>query len=171
MLVGWAINSSMIILAAVTFYQNGIKVDELQQAENLLRPLLGGNASIVFAVALLFSGIASSITSAMAGGTISAGFFSEPYNPKDIHTRMGVLVSLCSALVIIFMLGNPFKGLIISQMLLSIQLPITVFSQIYLTSSKKVMGAYKNGLLTRFMLVVTGMILLYFNIRLFISIL
>ncbi len=169
MLVGWAINSSMIILAAVTFYQKGIKVEELQQAESLLRPLLGGNAAIVFAIALLFAGIASSITSGMAGGTISSGFFSEPYNPADIHSKIGILVSLCSALLIIFILGNPFKGLIISQMLLSIQLPITVFSQIYLTSSEKVMGGYKNGLSTRILLLLTGLTLLYFNIRLFIS--
>ena len=169
MLVGWAINSSMIILAAVTFYQKGIKVEELQQAESLLRPLLGGNAAIVFAIALLFAGIASSITSGMAGGTISSGFFSEPYNPADIHSKIGILVSLCSALLIIFILGNPFKGLIISQMLLSIQLPITVFSQIYLTSSEKVMGGYKNGLSTRILLGLTGITLLYFNIRLFVS--
>lgn len=169
MLVGWAINSSMIILAAVTFYKNGIKVEELQQAENLLRPLLGSNASVVFAVALLFSGVASSITSGMAGGTISSGFFSEPYNPRDIHSKIGILLSLCMALLIIFILGNPFKGLIISQMLLSIQLPITVFSQIYLTSSEKVMGKYKNELSTRVLLAVTGLTLLYFNLRLFIS--
>ncbi len=169
MMVGWAINSSMIILAAVAFYQKGIKVEELQQAENLLRPLLGGNASMIFAIALLFSGIASSITSGMAGGTISAGFFSEPYNPADIHSKLGIFVSLCAALVIIFIMGNPFKGLIVSQMLLSIQLPITVISQIYLTSSEKVMGGYKNGLSTKILLTATGFTLLYFNIRLFMS--
>jgi manganese transport protein len=59
MIIGWAINSAMIILAAATFFKNGMKVDELQQAEKLLEPLLGTNASVIFAVALLFAGIAS----------------------------------------------------------------------------------------------------------------
>ena len=56
MIIGWAINSAMIILAAATFFQDGHKVDELQQAKSLLEPLLGSNASVVFAVALLFAG-------------------------------------------------------------------------------------------------------------------
>ena len=75
MIIGWAINSAMIILAAATFFKNNMKVDELQQAESLLRPLLGTNASVVFAIALLFAGVASSITSAMAGGSIVSGMF------------------------------------------------------------------------------------------------
>ena len=57
MIIGWAINSAMIILAAATFFNNNIKVDELQQANSILKPLLGNNASVVFAVALLFSGL------------------------------------------------------------------------------------------------------------------
>ena len=67
MIIGWAINSAMIILAAATFFKTGQKADELQQAEKLLVPLLGTNATVVFAVALLFAGVASSITSGMAG--------------------------------------------------------------------------------------------------------
>jgi manganese transport protein len=84
MIIGWAINSAMIILAAATFFKNGIKADELEQSERLLQPLLGSNATVVFAIALLFSGIASSITSAMAGGSIFSGIFKEPY---DITTQ------------------------------------------------------------------------------------
>ena len=62
MLIGWAINSAMIILAATTFFTHGVKVGELQQAQSMLGPLLGNNAGVVFAIALLFAGIASSIT-------------------------------------------------------------------------------------------------------------
>jgi manganese transport protein len=98
MFVGWAINSAIIILAAAAFFNNNIKVTELQQAESILRPLLGGNASVVFAVALLLSGVASSITSAMAGGSIVSGMYSEPYDIRDSHTRTGVLISLIGAL-------------------------------------------------------------------------
>lgn len=140
MIVGWAINSAMIILAASVFFQNNVKVNELQQAQNLLHPLLGKNSSIVFAAALLFSGISSSITSAIAGGSIMSGMYKEPYNLRDNHTRTGVLISLIGALVLIFLIGDPFKGLILSQVFLSIQLPFTALAQIYLTSSKKSNG-------------------------------
>ena len=145
MVIGWAINSAMIILAATTFFRHNIKVDELQQAQGLLTPLLGGNASVVFAIALLFSGVASTITSAMAGGSIFSGMYGEPYDIKDNHTSTGVLISLAGALILIFFIVDPFRGLLLSQVFLSIQLPFTVFLQIYLTSSKKVMGKYANS--------------------------
>ena len=166
MIIGWAINSAMIILAATTFFSNKIKVDELEQAESLLRPLLGSNASLVFAIALLFSGIASAITSAMAGGSIFSGMYREPYDIKDNHTRTGILISLVGALVIIFFIGDPFKGLILSQVFLSIQLPFTVFIQIWLTSSKKVMGKYANGWFLNTILLLIASIVTYLNIRL-----
>jgi manganese transport protein len=158
MIIGWAINSAMIIMAAATFFKHGTKVYELQQAKSLLDPLFGTNASsasVFFAVALLFSGIASSITSAMAGGSIFSGMFKEPYNIKDSHSRIGILISLLGALLIVFFIGDPFRGLILSQVFLSIQLPFTVIIQIYLTSSKKVMGKYANS---RFLIVILSVI-------------
>lgn len=144
MLVGWAINSAMILLAASTFFTRGEHVDDLAQANAMLAPLLGNNASNIFALALLLAGISSTITSGMAAGSIFSGLFSESYNAKDPHSIVGVVLSLGLALLIIFFIGNPFKGLIISQMVLSIQLPFTVFLQVSLTSSKRVMGKYAN---------------------------
>ena len=169
MIIGWAINSAMIILAAATFFKNGMKVDELQQAEKLLVPLLGNNASVVFALALLFAGVASSITSGMAGGSIVAGMFKEPYDVKDNHSRIGIIISLVGALVLIFFIVNPFRGLILSQVFLSIQLPFTIAIQIYLTSSKKVMGKYANSLFLVVVLSLTAAIVTYFNIKLLID--
>lgn len=169
MLVGWAINSSMIIMAAAVFFKNHVQVSELQQARDMLVPLLGNAAAVVFAIALLLSGISSTITSAMAGGSIFAGLYGEPIDLKDNHSRMGVYISLFSALLIIFFIGNPFKGLIYSQMILSMQLPFTIFLQIYLTSSKKVMGQYANGTYLKFVLLTIGAIVTYLNIRLLIS--
>jgi manganese transport protein len=169
MIVGWAINSAMIIMAAATFFKNGLKVDELQQAESILQPLLGTNASVVFAVALLFAGVASSITSGMAGGSIVSGMYKEPYDVNDNHSRIGILVSLAGALILIFFIGNPFKGLILSQVFLSIQLPFTVAIQIYLTSSKKVMGKYANGPFLIVVLSVIALIVTFLNIKLLID--
>jgi manganese transport protein len=166
MVIGWAINGAMIILAAATFYKNNLRVTELQQAESLLKPLLGTNASFVFAIALLFAGIASSITSAMAGGSIVAGMFREPYNIRDNHTKTGILISLIGALIVIFLIRDPFRGLILSQVFLGIQLPFTIIIQIFLTSSKKVMGKYSN---TRFMIALLTAIasmIIFLNIKL-----
>jgi manganese transport protein len=169
MIVGWAINSAMILLAAATFFITRTPVSELEQAKQLLAPLLGDHAAIVFAIALLFSGIASTITSGMAAGTIFAGMYKEPYDIKDNHSRIGVAISLVLALVIIFLITNPFQGLIISQMILSIQLPFTIFLQVYLTSSARVMGKYKNSNLSKITLYALGVIVTVLNIALFVS--
>jgi manganese transport protein len=171
MIIGWAINSAIIIMAAATFFSKGTEINELQQAKGLLEPLLGTNAGIVFAVALLFSGVASSITSAMAGGSIFSGMFREPYNIRDNHTRTGVLVSLIGALFVIFFIRDPFKGLILSQVFLSIQLPFTVLIQIYLTSSKKVMGKYANSLFLLVILSSIAVIVTFLNLKLLFDIL
>lgn len=169
MIVGWAINSAMILMAAATFFKFKIPVAELEQAKSMLVPLLGNNAAVIFAVALLLAGIASTITSAMAGGSIFAGFFGEPFDMKDNHSKLGVLISLIPAVLVIFVISNPFKGLLYSQMLLSIQLPITIFTQIYLTSSRKVMSRYANSLpLTIFLVLIGGMVT-FLNIKLLIS--
>ena len=166
MIVGWAINSAMILLAAATFFKTNTQVEELQQAKSLLDPLLGNNAGLIFALALLMAGISSTITSGMAAGSIFAGIFGESYHIKDIHSRIGVLLSLGVALVIIFFIDNPFYGLIISQMILSIQLPFTVFLQVGLTSSKRVMGKYANSCWSSFVLYTIAIIVSVLNIML-----
>ncbi|MCX6269428.1 MAG: Nramp family divalent metal transporter [Bacteroidetes bacterium] len=169
MVIGWAINSAIILLAATAFYTNRTQVHELQQAESILKPLLGNHAAIVFAIALLFAGIASTITSGMAGGSIFAGLFGEPYDIHDSHSRLGVMTSLVIAMLLVFVISNPYQGLIISQMILSIQLPFTIFLQIYLTSSKKVMGKYVNSTSTKTTLLIVGGIVVLLNVKLLVS--
>lgn len=171
MIIGWAINSAMILMAAATFFKFKLPVSELQQAKEMLAPLLGNGAAIVFAIALLFAGVSSTITSAMAGGSIFAGMFGEPFDMKDNHSRMGVYISLFVALAMIFLISNPFMGLIYSQMLLSIQLPFTIFMQIYLTSSVKVMGKYANSKFLIVLLTTIGIAVVFLNIRLLVSLL
>ncbi len=105
----------------------------------------------------------------MAAGSIFAGMYREPYDIKDSHSRWGILISLLLALLIIMVVKNPFMGLIYSQMILSIQLPVTIFLQVYLTSSGKVMGKYKNKASARWMLYILGGIVTLLNILLLIS--
>ena len=166
MIIGWAINSAMILLAAATFFSKTVPLTELRQAKEILQPLLGNNAGVIFAVALLMAGLASTITSGMAGGTIFAGLFGEPYDIRDNHSRLGVILSLTLSLLILFFIRNPFRGLLISQMVLSIQLPFTIFLQIWLTSSAKVMGKYVNSKTTTGILLVIGLIVSLLNIKL-----
>lgn len=169
MLVGWAINSAMILLAATTFFVTKTPVEELQQADSLLRPLLGRSATEIFAIALLFAGISSTITSGMAAGSIFAGIFREAYDIRDNHSRIGVTISLVAAFLVILMISDPFKGLIYSQMILSIQLPFTVFLQVHLTSSARVMGKYRNSRPTKYLLYGIGGIVTILNVMLLAS--
>ena len=169
MLVGWAINSAMILLAASAFYAGGVRVEELSQAKSMLEPLLGQNAAVIFAVALLMAGISSTITSGMAAGSIFSGIFRESYNIKDSHSIAGVLLSLGIALLLIFFIDNPFNGLLVSQMVLSVQLPFTVFLQVYLTSSKRVMGKYANSKFGACVLYGIAAIVTFLNVKLLVE--
>jgi manganese transport protein len=169
MIIGWAINSAMILIAASTFFTQKIHVTELGQAQQMLRPLLGNTASVIFAIALLLAGISSSVTAGMAGGSIFAGLFKEPYDINDSHTKAGVGITLIVAALAIFFISDPFKGLVYSQMFLSVQLPISVLLQIYLTSSKKVMGKYANSGIEKILLWIIGIIVAALNIALLIS--
>ncbi|MCL5024155.1 MAG: Nramp family divalent metal transporter [Nitrospirae bacterium] len=169
MLAGWAINSAMIVVAAAVFHTRGITVTELPQAELTMRPLLGGAAAFVFALALVLAGFSSSVTAAMAGGSIFAGFFREPFDATDSHSRAGVVITLLGALVIIFFLENTFQAMIWSQIILSIQLPFTVFALISLTSSRKVMGKFANLPYHKALLWITALIVTFLNVMLLVQ--
>ncbi|MFH1004160.1 MAG: Nramp family divalent metal transporter [Bacteroidota bacterium] len=167
MIVGWAINCAIIILAAATFFSNNIKVTELSQAEATLRPLLGNSAATIFAVTLIFAGFSAAITVSMASGSIFAGMYNEPLDIKDNHSRIGILIGLLGAFVSVLFINDLFIGIIYSQTILSIQLPLTIFALIFLTSSKKVMGEYKNTVLNKTLLWSIALIVVIFNFILF----
>lgn len=166
MVVGWAINSAMVILAATTFHARGIVVDDLAVAADTLVPILGAGARTVFALALLFAGLSSSITAGMAAGTITAGVFAEEYDIRDRHSSVGVAVCYAAALAACLVVRDSFQGLVWSQALLSLQLPITVFLQIWLTSSRKVMGRYANSLPLKVALVAIGVVVTALDVTL-----
>jgi len=170
MLVGWAINSAMILIAAATFFKVA-PVGSLTQAQAMLVPLLGSGAALIFALALFFAGVSSSITAGMAGGSIYAGFFGEPFDIKDNHSRVGVFITMIGATLIIFFINDPYQSLVISQMMLSIQLPFTVFPLILLTSNEKIMGKFKNSTLEKVSLWTVGLVVTALNVALFLDIL
>ncbi len=166
MIVGWAINSAMVILAATTFFQQGIVVDDLAVAADTLAPILGSGARLIFALALLFAGLSSSITAGMAAGTISAGMFGEEYDIHDRHSSAGIILCFAAATVACLLVQDSFQGLLVSQACLSLQLPITVFLQIYLTSSPKVMGRYANSTPLKVLLLAIGIFVTVLDVAL-----
>lgn len=171
MLIGWAINSAIIIMAASVFYSRGTVVTDLAQADATLKPLLGNAAGIIFGTALLLAGFSSSITAAMAGGSIFAGMFGEPFDIADSHSQTGAAITLTGAIAAIFLLKDVFRGLIWSQIILSIQLPWSIFSLVSLTSSSKVMGKFSNSFRDNVLLWSTAIVVSGLNIMLFVSML
>ncbi|HXE96987.1 MAG TPA: divalent metal cation transporter, partial [Dongiaceae bacterium] len=134
-----------------------------------LEPIFGKASAVVFALGLLFAGLSSSVTAAMAGGSIFAGIFIEPFDISDPHSRTGLVITLVGALAAIMLLPDPFKGILWSQIALSLQLPLTIIPLILLTSSKRVMGGYANTRFGATVLWITGMIVIGLNIALLID--
>jgi manganese transport protein len=169
MIAGWAINSAMILLAASVFYSRGMAITDLSQAEATLKPLLGGSSAFIFGLALIFAGFSSSVTAGMAGGSIFAGIFQEPFDISDSHSRQGILITLLGGLLLILFIRDPFQGIIWSQVSLSIQLPLTIFSLIFLTSSHRVMGKFANHSGTKMLLWFIAAIVSLLNLLLLIQ--
>jgi manganese transport protein len=166
---GWAINSAMIIMAAAVFYKQGIVINDLPQVTLTLEPIFGRASAVVFALGLLFAGLSSSVTAAMAGGSVFAGIFIEPFDIRDPHSRIGLAITLVGALAAIMLISNPFTGILWSQIALSLQLPFTIIPLIMLTSSKKVMGAYANKPYGATVLWVVGLVVIGLNIALLVD--
>jgi manganese transport protein len=105
----------------------------------------------------------------MAGGSVFAGIYREPFDIADIHSRVGVVITLVGGMLAILLLKDPFKGILWSQIALSLQLPFTIFPMIWLTSSKKVMGDYANKPYGRAVLWIVGLIVIGLNVALLVD--
>lgn len=163
MLAGLAINVAMIIVAAAVFHRHGRHITDLVQASATLRPLAGNLASLLFGIGLLFAGVASSVTAALAGGTTFTGYLGKETRVEGGWFRLGALITMVPAYVMILLVSDSFKALIISQACLSIQLPLTMLPLLLLTSSKRVMGVYVNRWAENSLMIVTGLIILGLN--------
>ena len=163
MLAGLVINASMIIVAAAVFHRNGTRISDLVQASATLRPLAGPLAGLLFGVALLFAGISSSMTAGIAGGTTFSGYLGQETTIESKWFRTGMLITLVPAVLAIMMIHNTFQALIISQVCLSVQLPLTMLPLFLLTNSKHVMGKYSNRWVENSLMVVTGLGILILN--------
>ncbi len=164
MMVGWFVNISMIAVAAAVFYKNHVVVNSLSQASETLRPLAGPLAQLLFAIALLFAGISSSTTSSMAEANVITGYFGKSEDPRSNFYRISLIATSIPAFFIILFSKNFYNLLILSQVVLSIQLPFTIIPLIFLSASSKVMGKFKTNKTELWTAVVISVVLIGLNI-------
>jgi manganese transport protein len=144
----FVVNCSILILAAAAFNKNGLfEVAEIQDAHKLLSPLLGTSLSgILFAIALLASGHNSTITGTLAGQVVMEGFINLKMKPwmRRLLTRA---VAIVPTIIVVWLYGphGMAKLLVLSQVVLSLQLPFAVIPLVYFTGNKKVMGKFANS--------------------------
>lgn len=142
------INASILILAASAFHRTGTPVEEIDKAHQLLAPLLGSAlAPTLFAVALLCCGLSSTVTATMAGQIVMEGFLDLRIAPwlRRLITR---LVAIVPAVIVTWLYGASGTGklLILSQVILSLQLPFAIIPLVAITGSKAKMGALRSTL-------------------------
>jgi manganese transport protein len=144
------VNAAILILAAATFHRHGLtEVVGIEQAYQLLTPILGAGAATFFAIALLASGQNSSITGTLAGQVVMEGFTALRW-PSWARRLLARLLAMVPAMVAVVMYGDEgaTRLLVFSQVVLSLQLPFAVYPLVRLTNSKAWMGKYANKPLT-----------------------
>lgn len=169
MILGWAVNSSMIIVAAAVFFKNGVVVDSIQQASDTLKPLAGNLAGLLFAIALVFAGVSSSITSSMAEVNVITAFLGKPEDPKTTLYKIATFITALPSFFIILMGFDPFKILIFSQVILSLQLPFTLIPLLILCKNEKAMGKLKSSNTEFILAMVVSAVVIFLNIYLLYS--
>ncbi len=162
------VNSAILIMAAATFYSRGIEVTEIQQAHSLLDGILGTRvAPIAFAVALLAAGQSSTLTGTLSGQIVMEGFLNLRIQPwlRRFITRA---IALVPAVVAIALAGSSglFHLLILSQVVLSLQLPFAVIPLIHFTSDKKKMGVFANNAWIKLLAWIIAAIIVLLNMKL-----
>jgi len=169
MLLGWLVNSAMIIVTAAVFFRHHVVVDSIEQASATLKPLAGPLAGLLFAVALVFAGVGSSVTSSMAEVNVITGFMGRPEDPRTLLYRISVFVTAIPSFMIILLAMDTFRILLFSQVVLSIQLPFTLIPLLILCRDRKVMGCFRSSPLEFGAAVVISAVVIILNIYLLYS--
>ena len=155
--IAFIVNAAMVIVSAAVFYKNGMAVDTIEQAHKSLQPLLGSLSSGAFGMALLASGLSSSVVGTLAGQTIMKGFVN-----LSIPVNVRRLITMLPALVIIALGIDPMYALILSQVALSFILPFPIIQMLTIAKRKDLMGILVNKRSVRFfgVLIATSIIVL-----------
>ncbi len=141
--VAGLVNMAMVMMASSAFHAGHADVAEIETAYHTLTPLLGIGAAGVFLVSLIASGISSSTVGTMAGQMIMQGFLK-----VRIPIVVRRLVTMLPAFVVVALGANATSSLVISQVVLSIALPLPMISLLIFTSRRDIMGQFVNSRLT-----------------------
>lgn len=169
MIMGWVVNSAMIIVSATVFFNNAILVDSIEQASITLKPLAGSLAGLLFAIALVFAGVGSSITSSMAEVNVITGFLGKPEDSSTILYKLSVFITAIPSFLVILLSMDTFRILILSQVVLSVQLPFTLIPLLILCRSQKLMGYFRSNNKEFFTAVIISGIVILLNLYLLYS--
>jgi manganese transport protein len=158
------VNMAMVMMAAAAFHLGHSDVAEIETAYHTLTPLLGAAASGVFLVSLIASGVSSSVVGTMAGQVIMQGFvgFRIPVFIRRVLTML-------PAFVVVAWGVDATRALVVSQVILSIALPIPMLALLHFTSSRPVMGTFVNGRATTLLAILGALVVLGLNFLLLAS--
>lgn len=165
MCIAGAVNGAMLVMAASTFFREGLHtVGTIEEAYRTLEPLLGSVSSQVFGVSLLASGLSSSTVGTMSGQVIMQGF---------LHFHIPVwarrLITMLPALIVIAVGLDPTRTLVISQVMLSFGLPFAIIPLVMFTSNPRIMGPLVNRALTTVLASVVAALIICLNLYLLYS--
>ncbi|MBP7808029.1 MAG: Nramp family divalent metal transporter [Bacteroidia bacterium] len=162
------VNAAILILAAASFYNNGVNdVTEIQDAHRLLEPMLGSTlAPILFAVALIAAGQSSTVTGTLAGQVVMEGYLNLRLQPwiRRLLTR---LIAIVPALLTIWILGEESTGklLILSQVILSLQLGFAIIPLIHFVSDKNKMREFVIPIWQKVLSWIAAIVIIGLNIK------
>jgi manganese transport protein len=159
------VNAAILVLSAAVFHRHGIIVTEIQQAHKLLEQLLGNQvAPIAFGLALLAAGQSSTLTGTLAGQIVMEGFVKIQLRPylRRLITRS---MALIPAVVVISISGDQgtYKLLILSQVILSLQLPFAIVPLVHFTSDRLKMGSFASKSWVKVLAWITSVIIILLN--------
>jgi manganese transport protein len=139
------VNAAILVLAASVFHRAGVVVDELPQAHEMLKPLLGGASATAFALALLASGQSSTITGTLAGQIVMEGFLNIKITPWKRRAITRGLALIPAVFMVVLQKGQGTVNLlVVSQVVLSMQLSFAIFPLLIFTSNRRLMGEFVN---------------------------
>jgi manganese transport protein len=147
------INAAILIVSAAVFFRAAVPVDDLRDAHRLLAPLLGASiASALFAVALLCAGQAATVTGTLAGQIVMEGFLKLRLSPM-VRRLLTRLLAVVPAIAVLELAGekSALNLLVITQVVLSLQLPFAIVPLIRFTSSRHVMQQWASGVTVRWL--------------------
>jgi manganese transport protein len=160
MTIAGLINISMLVMAASVFYGSGrTDVDSVEGAHRTLEPILGGASSALFGLALLASGLSSSVVGTMSGQVVMQGFIQ-----RRIPIFVRRAVTMIPAFVVIGLGMNPSRTLVISQVVLSFGIPFALVPLVWFTSRRSLMGGLVNRRVTTAAACVVAVIISALNI-------